>query len=246
MAENVLLTLLWGWPVLLGLFVWLAKASYVMVYMDRLEAWLASTKAKLKSSEGWVTRYWGRPTSVVAFSPFRVTAPISDPFLRSGTRVALVPYVAGAIFIGTFIALQLVIAFGCVFLMLAIWGFVSSLGERREAPRSMNRIRGKRLVKTSFWGDSPTGTCIDEQGRVIKESFWGDSPGGVRIDEDGRIMKQSVWGDDPAGYKVDAEGRLVEEGFFGDTPTGKKIDEDGRIVEEGLFGDTPTGYQFKE
>lgn len=246
MAEKILLALFWGWPVLLGLVVWLTKSSSAVRSMDRLEGWLIATKVRLKSSQGWVARYWGRPTTVVALSPFSVTAPISDPFLRSGARVALAPYIAGAILVGTLVAAELAIALSCIFVMLMIWGFISSLGKPKLSPQPLSRVRGARLFKTSFWGDTPTGTRIDESGRVMEESFFGDTPSGLRIDEDGRIMKEGFLGDVPAGYQINADGRLVKEGFLGDTPTGTKIDENGRIVEEGFFGDTPTGYEFKK
>lgn len=253
MVEKVLLVLFWSWPVLLGLLVWRAKASDAVRYMDNLEAWLAATKARLKNSQSRVAHYWGRPTSVVALSPFRVTTPIGDPYLRAGTRVALVPYVAWAIIVGTMVVVTLAIALIAIFLALMLWGFISNLGKRSEEedayqapPQPVSRVRGTHLVKTSFFGNTPTGTRMDETGRVMQEGFFGDIPRGVRVEDDGRILKEGFLGNVPTGFAINAEGQLVEEGFLGNTPTGTKIDEDGRVVKEGFFGDTPTGYEFKK
>ena len=251
MADKVFQVLFWTWPVLLGLVVWLSKASFAVRFTDRLGNWLATTGESLRNSPSRLARYWARPTVLVANSPFAATAAIPDSFLRAGARVAVAPYVAGAICIVTLIALELAIVAGCFFVMLMIWGFVSSLLSDEQKGglaenRALSRVRGSRLVKTGFFGNSPTGTRIDESGRVMEEGFFGDNPSGVRVGEDGRIMKEGFLSDSPTGVKINDQGQLVKEGFLGDSPTGTRIDEDGRVVEEGFFGDSPRGYEFEK
>lgn len=253
MAERALVVLFWTWPILLGLVVWVSKASFVVRFTDSVGSWLATTRVSLRNSPSRLGRYWGRPTVSLAHFPFAATAAIPNSFLRTGARVAIVPYVAALICMATFIALELAIAFGCVFLMFITWGFISNLlssdkddGAPEVFREPLSRIRGTRLVKTGFFGDSPTGRRIDETGRVMQEGFLGDTPSGVRVTEDGRIMEEGFLADSPTGLKVNAEGQLVEEGFLGDRPTGKKVDQDGRVVDEGFFGDSPTGYKFEK
>lgn len=251
MADKVFQVLFWTWPILLGLVVWLSKASFAVRFTDHLGNWLATTGESLRASPSRIARYWARPTVILAHSPFAATAAIPDSFLRAGARVAVAPYVAGAICIVTLIALELALVAGCFLVMLMIWGFVSSLlsGAQRGSVAKdlpLSRVRGARLVKTGLFGNSPTGTRIDESGRVLEEGFFGDNPSGVRVSEDGRILEEGFISDSPTGLKINADGQLVKEGLLGDSPTGTRIDEDGRVVEEGLFGDSPTGYEFEK
>ena len=254
MPENTLVVLFWTWPVLLGLFFWLSRATYAVTFGDRAASWLGSARDSLKHSPSRIARYWARPTLVVAYAPLGATAGIRDPFLRTGVRAAIAPYVTGFILAATLLALELAIAGSLIFLLFLIWGFMSILmdkvngkSDNAEATASpFGRIRSSRLVKTGFLGDSPTGIRVDQTGRVMREHFLGDRPTGVRFDEDGRIMKESFFGDLPSGLRVDSEGRLVQEGLLGDHATGKKIDKDGRVLEEGFLGDTPVGVAFKK
>jgi hypothetical protein len=251
MADKVFQVLFWTWPILLGLVVWLSKSSFAVRFTDHLGNWLATTGDSLRNSPSRIARYWARPTVIVAHSPFAATAAIPDSFLRAGARVAAAPSVGGVLCIVTLIALELAIVGGCFFIMLMIWGFVSSLlsGEKNGGVAEnlpLSRVRGSRLVKTGLFGNSPTGTRIDESGRVMKEGFFGDDPNGVRVSEDGRVLEEGFISDSPTGLKINDDGQLVKEGLFGDSPTGTRIDEDGRVVEEGLFGDSPTGYEFEK
>jgi hypothetical protein len=251
MVDQALPVLFWTWPILLGLILWLTKASFAVKAMDALGTWLAKTREGLKASPSRIARYWARPTIVVAHSPFTATAAIPNSFLRAGARVAIAPYVAGLIFVGTLIALELAIAAGCLLLVLMIWGFISNLlsGDEKGTVTDalpVSRVRGTRLVNTGFLGDSPTGTRIDETGRVMEEGLLGDAPTGVQVTDDGRITKEGFLSDSPTGFKINTEGQLVKEGFLGDTPTGVKIDPDGRVVNESLLGDSPTGQKFEK
>lgn len=238
-------------PLLCGLAVWLAKPPFALQLTDRLEAWSETHRGRLRGSTRWLVRYLVYPVLFAFDLPLRLTKKIGREPLRSGVRVAVMPYAAGIIAYATMIYLHLVFAFGCFYVMYLVWGFFLLLFDREKASSTvlnpvLSRVRGSRLVKEGWLFETDTGTYIDDDGRVMERGLLWDTFTGTRIDEDGRVKKQGFFGETPTGYKIDEHGRTIKEGVLLDSPTGDKVDEHGRVVKEGTFFDESTGYRYKK
>jgi hypothetical protein len=131
-AENTItalfLGLFFGWPILLGVLIWLAKPKAALDIMERCDRSVLKIRAKAESSTGRVGRYWRRPASRVLLIPARSTERIGDPFLRCGVKAALYPYAFAIVAVGTVIGIELYFILGCFMIILFVWSLLERLG----------------------------------------------------------------------------------------------------------------------
>lgn len=139
MSDDIFATLFFAWPILLGLVIWLAKPKVALDIVERWDQALLIFRSKAEAADGRVAKYWRRPASKILTIPVRSTTRIKEPFLRCGVRVALYPYAVALVAVGTLIALELLMVFGCFIAIFLVWGLFERLA-RGQAPGAGDRL----------------------------------------------------------------------------------------------------------
>lgn len=143
MADNIITILLFGWPIILGLTIWLAKPRAAIDLLSRCDRAVLSFKERADRSSGYFAKYWRRPVSRVLLIPARSVDKIGEPFLRGGVKATLYPYTIAFIAIGTFIEAELLLLFGCFIAIFAVWGLFDRLNGAQSASTGMEIRRSK-------------------------------------------------------------------------------------------------------
>lgn len=165
MADNIITTIFFIWPILLGAIIWLAKLRPAANVLDWCDSSTLNFRAKAESSTGYFGKFWLRPASRVLLIPARSTNKIGDAFLRYGVKAALYPYTVAFIAIATLIEAELLLLFGCFIAIFAIWGLFERLtgnqheGGTRTPRKSEQQCPDCNSVKVNPFLNEGDGKC---------------------------------------------------------------------------------------
>lgn len=264
--DVIPLFVVFGFPVLVGSVIALARPHPVTAWIDRTLTVYAARRDKAAAKGTLPSRWFFRPLYAVLHSSAGWMRGIQDPYLRSGMTIAIQIYWLYAALFVAYIAIGVVIAIAMLLLTLWIMSKVLSQdwSARPSRTASPDRFRSSRAFgaarsreREGTWGNKYV-EHLDERGDVVattseKESFFGNkyqetvSKDGERI---GRSEeREGFWGSKyTQHYDGDGEksGRSeAREGFLGNEYV-QHYDQDGNKAGTSEARDGFLGQKYVE
>ena len=223
-----------------------------------IENWLNSGSARARDSDGKFARFFKRPFFSACLAIWRWTAPIPDPHLRAGVRLATLIIITGIAVVLLIMAIEILVAIAILILLIVVAGwFLSHSGNSggRDDEETVTRHT------TGFLGGRKD-VHFDGADRKIaettRETDWLGNPKLVRRDLDGNIVSESTPENDWLGnsklVERDTDGTVISEStresdWLGNSVTVQR-DAEGNVIresheEEDIFGNKETVHENK-
>ena len=244
-------------PLEIGALIVALRLHAVSGAIHSIENWLNSGSARARESDGKFARFFKRPFFSACQAIWRWTAPIPDPHLRAGVRLATLIIITGVAVVLLITAIEILVAIAILLLMIFVAGWILS----RSGSSGDGDYEGVTRPKPRLFGGH-TDEHFDSANRKVAETThetgWLGQPKMVRRDLNGNVVSESTpekdWLGNAKVVERDTSGTVISEStresdWLGNSVTVQR-DADGNVIresreQEDIFGNKETVHTKK-